>query len=574
MANSDEIDGKVEKELHKREKELQKSKEHENFLLNLIENSTQPFNVMCADGQLQMINKAFEELTHYTFDELKSTHWIETLTPPDFRDMEREKLEELQRTGKPVRYEKEYVRKNGTRVPVELFVHYVKNENGTPRYYYSFITDISEKKKSEEKTRELVEQLQNSNEELKVTNDELQSSTEDLRVSNEYLESSAIELKLANEKLNNQSEELIKINRLLSESEKKYRMLFESMTEAFIFGGIILDRYGKPYDWKYLAVNRAAAAAYALEPEQLINKRFREVFPKLEPPYLKEIGQVAVTGIPLKNMEIYNSISKNYFEIDIYSQEKGFFAVFTRNITQRKNTEKELQATLADLKRSNRELEQFAYVASHDLQEPLRMVSSFTQLLEMKYKDVLDAEALEYINFAVDGAKRMQLLINDLLAYSRVNTKGGKFENIDLEKALDDALFNLEIVIEENKATITWDPLPKICADYWQMVQLFQNLIGNAIKYRSQETPQIFISTRKEDNHWLFSVEDNGIGIDPKFREQIFRIFKRLHTPDEYKGTGIGLAIAERIIIRHGGRIWVKSELGKGSKFYFTIPLK
>ena len=245
--------------------------------------------------------------------------------------------------------------------------------------------------------------------------------------------------------------------------------------------------------------------------------------------------------------------------------------LYKSNVNLQEQKDK-LSQLVNKLKISNRELEQFAYVASHDLQEPLRMVSSFTQLLEKRYKGHIDKEADDYINYAVDGAKRMQLLINDLLAYSRVNTKGEKFGDVDLEKVLDEVLFSLEIVIEENQANITKEPLPHIYADYTQMVQLFQNLIVNAMKYRSDEPPQIFISTQKEDDHWIFSVEDNGIGIDPQYGEQIFRIFRRLHGHDEYEGTGIGLAIADRIIRRHDGRIWVKSKLGEGSTFYFTIP--
>ncbi len=237
-----------------------------------------------------------------------------------------------------------------------------------------------------------------------------------------------------------------------------------------------------------------------------------------------------------------------------------------------KNTEKELKKTLKELERSNQELENFAYVASHDLQEPLRMVSSFTQLLKKQYNDKLDETALEYINYAANGAKQMQLLINDLLTYSRINTNDNKFMNIKLEKALDEALFNLEIKIEETQAIITREPLPQIYADYSQLVRVFQNLIGNAIKYRSQETPKIHISTTKKDQNWQFSVKDNGIGIQPKYSEQVFQIFKRLHTQDEYEGTGIGLAITKKIIELHQGQIWYDSQPGNGSTFHFTIP--
>lgn len=236
--------------------------------------------------------------------------------------------------------------------------------------------------------------------------------------------------------------------------------------------------------------------------------------------------------------------------------------------------EEELKETMQKLQRSNEELEQFAFVASHDLQEPLRMVSSFTQLLEKRYKDKLDAEALEYIKFAVDGAQRMQILINDLLAYSRVTSKVDKLEDVNLEKVLDEVLYNLEIKIEKNHAIITRDPLPEIHVDYSQMVQVFQNLIENAIKYRSKKTPNIHISAKKDSEKWLFGVKDNGIGIEPEYFHQVFQIFSRLHTQYEYAGTGIGLAITKRIIEKQGGKIWVESEPAKGSTFYFTLPQK
>ena len=288
------------------------------------------------------------------------------------------------------------------------------------------------------------------------------------------------------------------------------------------------------------------------------------------------------TGKVVRNvvMGIFNSQKENYNWININAtplfkpgDNKPFQVYITfEDITETMKAHKLLNDTLDELKRSNTELEQFAYVASHDLQEPLRMVSSFTQLLERKYKDSLDAEGLEYINFAVDGAQRMQLLINDLLAYSRVHTKGEKFEDVQLDKVFDDVLFNMEIPIEENNAIITTESLPVISADYSQMVQVFQNLISNAIKYRSQETPQIHVSSQKQDYHWQFSVKDNGIGINPDYYEQVFQIFRRLHTRDEYEGTGIGLAITKRIIERHDGNIWLESKPGEGSIFYFTIP--
>jgi signal transduction histidine kinase len=234
----------------------------------------------------------------------------------------------------------------------------------------------------------------------------------------------------------------------------------------------------------------------------------------------------------------------------------------------------ELKAIVEALERSNKDLEQFAYVASHDLQEPLRMVASYVQLLERRYKDRLDSDAKEFIAFAVDGATRMQKLINDLLSYSRVSTRGKEFKDTDSKSALDQAIDNLRMVIKDSGARITYDKLPEISSDESQLIQLFQNLIDNAIKFRSEKPPQIHVSVKGKGNEWLFSVADNGIGIDSQYAERIFVIFQRLHEREKYPGTGIGLAICKRIIERHGGRIWVESELGKGSTFFFTIPMR
>ncbi len=226
-----------------------------------------------------------------------------------------------------------------------------------------------------------------------------------------------------------------------------------------------------------------------------------------------------------------------------------------------------------ELARSNADLQQFAYVASHDLQEPLRMVASYLQLLERRYKDRLDADANEFINYAVDGAGRMQNLINDLLAYSRVGTQGKPFKSTNCEQVFRRALLHLKIAIEESKAVITHDdPFPVVHADEGQLVQVLQNLISNAIKFRGDQAPHIHIGAQHLNEEWVFSVKDQGIGIDPQYKERIFMIFQRLHNRTEYVGTGIGLAICKRIVERHGGRIWVESELVKGSTFYFTIP--
>jgi signal transduction histidine kinase len=243
-------------------------------------------------------------------------------------------------------------------------------------------------------------------------------------------------------------------------------------------------------------------------------------------------------------------------------------------IAERKQSEEKLRDTLRELARSNAELEQFAYVASHDLQEPLRMVSSFVQLLARRYKGRIDADADEFIAFAVDGASRMQRLINDLLMYSRVGTRGRPFEPTDCNTVLGQALVNLSTTIEESRAVITSDDLPTVMADETQVTQLFQNLVSNAIKFCGEYSAAIHISCEQKNNEWVFSVSDNGIGIDPAYHERIFAIFQRLHGKSEYPGTGIGLAVCKKIVERHGGRMWVESEAGKGSTFYSTIPAR
>ncbi|MBK8379537.1 MAG: hypothetical protein IPL14_16905 [Nitrospira sp.] len=230
-----------------------------------------------------------------------------------------------------------------------------------------------------------------------------------------------------------------------------------------------------------------------------------------------------------------------------------------------------LEESVSELGRSNADLQQFAYVASHDLQEPLRMVSSYTQLIARRYKGKLDADADEFIAFAVDGANRMQRLILDLLAYSRVNTAGRQFEPTAMETVLKAALNNLTDAVKESQAIITHDPLPAVMGDDKQLAQLFQNLLSNAVKFGGAQPPRIHISAKQTDGEWLFSVRDHGIGLDPQYADRIFVIFQRLHTRAEYPGTGIGLAICKKIVERHGGRIWVESELGKGATFYFTL---
>ncbi len=244
------------------------------------------------------------------------------------------------------------------------------------------------------------------------------------------------------------------------------------------------------------------------------------------------------------------------------------------DITAFKQTQDALAQRTEELAHSNRELEQFAYVASHDLQEPLRMVASYTQLLARRYQGKLDEDANEFIHFAVDGATRMQALINDLLALSRIGTRGKALEPCETGVALERALANLRLAIQESGAVITHDVMPKLVGDVSQLTQLFQNLIGNALKFRGEAPPTVHVGVERRIRDWVFSIRDNGIGIAPEFFERIFVIFQRLHAKQEYPGTGIGLAVCKKIAERHGGQIWVESKPGEGTVFYFTLPAK
>lgn len=337
---------------------------------------------------------------------------------------------------------------------------------------------------------------------------------------------------------------------------------------------VVLDKNGNLNTF-----NEAAQKITGYTKEELENKNWFEVLVPRDkyPEVWKEFERLVTGGLPttFENPILTKNGEERYISWQnslIYqSGEVAGTLSFGLDITDRKLAEAELTRTLNDLKRSNEELEQFAYVASHDLQEPLRMVSSFTQLLERRYKDQLDSDAKEYIHFAVDGAGRMQRLINDLLDYSRVTTRGKSFGKIDLSEVLGQALINLRNIIQEANALITTEDLPFAFGDEGQIMRVFQNLLDNALKFKSDSVPRIHISAKIEDKLVTVSVSDNGIGIDPQYSDRIFVIFQRLHNKTEFPGTGIGLSICKRIIERHGGKIWLESEPGKGSTFYFTL---
>ena len=324
---------------------------------------------------------------------------------------------------------------------------------------------------------------------------------------------------------------------------------------------------GVPLSQRFPQVNQAK---YTLRLKQVFAAGFPAIFsPQLHQSFIParltngqlRVQQTTVTAVPAFEGEGFYALLAIQDVTELTQRVQGYQAA----LQERKRVEIELQ-------RSNAELEQFAYVASHDLREPLRMVTTFTQLLGKRYSGQLDDQADKIINFAVTGAIRMEALINDLLTYSRVGTKGKPFELIDCDIVLEAALHNLQMLFEESGASIAKHPLPTVMADPTQLVQLFQNLISNAVKYRSDQAPEVQIGAEGQEHQWLFWVRDNGIGINPKHTERIFMIFQRLHTRQEYSGTGIGLAICKKIVERHSGRIWVESKPGQGSTFYFTLP--
>ncbi len=385
--------------------------------------------------------------------------------------------------------------------------------------------------------------------------------------------------------------ELKNTEKALKDSEERYREIFINNPAVMIIvdisNGNIID------------ANPAASKFYGYNHEELLKMKMGDI--NVSDDALKEMSSIGsrqknrlilkhrLSNGNIRNVDVQSGFigqkNENICSIihDITLQKKAEDALIDRNenISQMLDIERHdhasaetlLEELTDDLELSNKALEQFAYVSSHDLREPLRMITSFLQLLKKRYDNDLDEDAHDFINYAVEGAKRLDMMLSDLLEFSKIGTQENEFKYLHSERIVEQVLSNLKILIHDNNACVSYDSLPIIYANEYQMVQLFQNLIGNSIKFHGNEDPKVHISVEKEDNEYIFAIEDNGIGIEKKHLEQIFTIFQRLHRRQQYDGSGIGLAISQRIVQEIGGKIWAVSAPGVGSTFYFTIPI-
>jgi signal transduction histidine kinase len=373
----------------------------------------------------------------------------------------------------------------------------------------------------------------------------------------------------------------------LEKSETERKRAEVAVREALRYVEGIVETVREPLvvlnvDLKILSANRSFYNTFKVIPDETVGKfiydlgdrqwdipRLRTLFEDILPKNTRFDNFEVEHDFPIIGRKIMLLNARRIYREDIGMQ---MILLAIEDITESRQREKELKKLSEELARSNTDLRDFAYVASHDLKKPLQSIEGFAKLLGRRYKGKLDAKADEFIEYIGSGVKRMQELIKDLLEYSQIGAKEKKFKPTNCSGVVEKALGNLQAAIEERNAVVTYDELPTVMIDTPQMISLFQNLIDNAIKFHGEEAPRIHISTERKGDEWVFSIRDNGIGIDPKDSERIFGMFQRLHGSTDYPGTGIGLAICKRIIERHGGRIWVESEAGKGSTFYFTMP--
>jgi len=462
------------------------------------------------DRRFIRVNPRLCEILGYAEDELLRLTGRQISHPEDLDVINAQRPRLYAGEIDSVRVEKRYVRKDGSVVWVSFAMVVERDAAGEPQYEIAFFDDITARKQAEA---------------------------------------------------------------ALSASEALYRQTFELATAGIAH----VDLTGR-----FMKVNRSLCEILGYSEKELIGRSVKEVsHPEdrdLTDAQRARLHEGGLDSVRFEKRYLKNGGSIVWVDLavalarDAHGHPQYEVALFD-DITARKAAEAALRGAHEELKRSNAELEQFAYVASHDLQEPLRMVSSYTQLLMRRYGDKLDGDAKEFTAFIVDGATRMKQLIEDLLAYSRVGTRDKNFKPVGAESPLERALANLRAAIQDSGATVTRDKLPTVHCDEVQLAQLFQNLIGNALKFRKPDAaPAVHVGAADHGEEWEFTVRDNGIGIEPQYFERIFLVFQRLHNKGEYPGTGIGLAIVKKVVERHGGRIWVQSQLGAGTTFHFTMP--
>ena len=525
--------------------ERKKYEESIQKLANLVESSEDAIITKSLKGTITSWNKGAEDIYGYEANKVIGNN-ISILAPEDLKQEINELITDIKHGKKIHHYETVRIRKDGKLINISITLSPIFN-NGNLVGISTIARDITQSKKVETELKRYRGQLENL---VKDRTAELETAYKSLK-----------------------------------ESQEHYLTLFNSIDEGFCTIEVIFDDNKCPVDYRFLEVNPAFEKQTGLIDAK--GSLMRDMSPDHEDYWFEIYGNVALTGEPTRFINEAKDLNRWYdvYAFKVGNPENREVAILFNDITKFKESEnklKDYQHTLEDqvekrteeLTRSNSELEHFAYVASHDLREPLRMITSFLQLLERRYDDKLDEDAHEFIGFAVDGAKRLNNMINDLLEYSQVTSKDREFTRVDAQQILDETLMNLKVPIDENNAIISHDSLPIIVGYKELLVELFQNLISNSIKYHSRETPEIHVSVKEQNNQYRFSIKDNGIGMSPDHLERIFTIFQRLHRKDEYDGTGIGLSIAQKIVHEHGGQIWVESKLGKGSTFYFTIPIK
>jgi PAS domain S-box-containing protein len=621
----DNLEIQVKERTLELEKAYESLKFANNYNRSLIEANLDPLVTIGPDGKITDVNYSTELVTGYSRDEIIGTDFSDYFTEPE---KARNGYKEVFREGWVFDYPLEIKNKDGNVTPVLYNASVYRNEDGDVIGVFAAARDITEIKQAEKEIKRQAELLNLTQEAIIVRdmgnkilfwNDGAvkiygwNAEEANGKITHSLLKTEfPLSLKEVDEELINNGQwggELVHTKRdgsqitvlsrqVLKKDEKENPVSIleinsdiserKKMEEELEFAGKynrnLIETSLDPFvtigpDGKITDVNGATEAVTGRARDELIGTDFSDYFTEPEKAregYKRVFKDRWIIDYPLEIKHKKGHITPVLYNASVYEDESGnVIGVFAaaRDITERKKAEKLLKLKIEELARSNAELEQFAYVSSHDLQEPLRMIGSYLQLLQRRYYGELDDKADKYIDFAVDGASRMQNLINDLLEFSRVTTRAREFESTDCELVLNQVLSNLELSIKESGAVISHDHLPIIMADSTQLAQVFQNLISNAIKFHSEKTPEITISVRKEDNNWILSVADNGIGIDPKHGERIFEVFKRLHKRRDYPGTGIGLSICKKIVERHGGHIWVESEPGKGSIFYFTLPV-